>query len=424
VPGLLRWILALYQSVNAMIERLLYTVDEWLRFRAGDSQFALVYKPVLGLLWFVIAYVIRFVMNLVVEPQVNPIKHFPVVTVSHKFVFPFALLAHKAIEHRLTGGAPVPGQLPAGGGGRHIGGMFRRLSPRTIGGAVGLGIQFIVPGICGYLAWELRSNWRLYRANQAPTLDPVSIGHHGETMLRFIRPGLHSGTVPKLHARIRKAVRRGRWRSFNKRRADLHHVEESIRQFVERELIALLMSSRAWAGLQLKTGCIQLGSNNIQMEILAPGTGRPGLRIIFEQQAGWLIAAIDDPGWTSTLDAGRLLTLTNALAGFYKLCGVDLIREQVDACFRPSKVHWLVDAFGLTVWPETGAEGRAVYPLKTHGALRPKLEGAVSPPLPELQAETLIYSAVPISWDRWVETWTRDQKGEKAQPLVPVGLLG
>ena len=36
----------------------------------------------LGLVWFFAAYVIRLYTNLLIEPQVNPIKHFPVVTVA------------------------------------------------------------------------------------------------------------------------------------------------------------------------------------------------------------------------------------------------------------------------------------------------------------------------------------------------------
>ncbi len=42
------------------------------------------------MLWFFVAYVVRFCVNLLIEPQVNPIKHFPVVTVSHKLLWPFA----------------------------------------------------------------------------------------------------------------------------------------------------------------------------------------------------------------------------------------------------------------------------------------------------------------------------------------------
>jgi hypothetical protein len=424
LPGLARWILARFRELSSLIERSLYQVDEWLRFRTGDSQFALVYKPVLGLVWFLLAYLIRFTMNLVVEPQINPIKHFPVVTVSHKFILPFTLLATKELERTLAGGAPpVRGEIHAGGRMVHLSGMFRYLSPKTLGGAVGLVIQFIIPGICGYLAWELRSNWRLYRKNQSATLDPVPIGHHGETMLRFIRPGLHSGTVPKLHARIRKAMRRGRWRSFNKRRADLQHVEEAIRHFVSREFIALLLGSQGWRQQRLEVDRVELGSNNIQVDIQSPDQDRPALRISFEQQSGWLIAGIAEPGWSRELDSTRLLTLTNALAGFYKLCGVDFVREQVNAVLG-SKLRWSVDTHGLIAWPTDGTDCSASYPLSGNGMVEPVVSGTCSFAFPQIAVEQVRLSAVPIKWDRWVDAWNRDQQGEAVAPLVGLQLVG
>ncbi len=49
----------------------------------------MVAKAGLGLFWFFVAYVLRFAVNVLIEPQINPIKHFPVVTVSHKLLLPF-----------------------------------------------------------------------------------------------------------------------------------------------------------------------------------------------------------------------------------------------------------------------------------------------------------------------------------------------
>ena len=40
-------------------------------------------KAALGVFWFFMTYVVRVVVNLSLEPTFNPIKHFPVVTVSH-----------------------------------------------------------------------------------------------------------------------------------------------------------------------------------------------------------------------------------------------------------------------------------------------------------------------------------------------------
>src|SRR5207302_8271742 len=92
-------VMRFFEVMLERIDRMLYAVDEWLRFRAGQSGFSLVAKAAIGVVWFYIAYFIRFAINLLVEPQINPIKHFPVVTVSHKIVLPNA----PAVAHGLQG---------------------------------------------------------------------------------------------------------------------------------------------------------------------------------------------------------------------------------------------------------------------------------------------------------------------------------
>ena len=77
-----------FKTFLETVERLMYGVDEWLRFKSGDSRFFFAMKAVLGLAWSAVAYVLRFCVNLLIEPQINPIKHFPVVTVSHKLLLP------------------------------------------------------------------------------------------------------------------------------------------------------------------------------------------------------------------------------------------------------------------------------------------------------------------------------------------------
>src|SRR5262249_58981978 len=75
-------------------------------------------------------------------------------------------------------------------------------------GIFGSAVFLLLPGLGGFLVWELKENWRLYAANRPPTLRPVMVGSHGETLARLLRPGFHSGTLPKLHAKLRKAERR------------------------------------------------------------------------------------------------------------------------------------------------------------------------------------------------------------------------
>ena len=73
---------------------------------------------------------------------------------------------------------------------------------------------------------------------------PAAIGHHGETVAQLLRPGFHSGTVPKLFAKARRARRRDARREDDRATERLkwqfHEVEEAVAHFTERELLSYL----------------------------------------------------------------------------------------------------------------------------------------------------------------------------------------
>src|SRR5690606_38447669 len=60
LTGLFWFVVDLFRTVLEAIERFLYAVDEWLRFKSGESQLSLVVKGALGLVWFLVTYVVRF----------------------------------------------------------------------------------------------------------------------------------------------------------------------------------------------------------------------------------------------------------------------------------------------------------------------------------------------------------------------------
>src|SRR5208337_2504405 len=76
----------LFRRLMQLIERLMYAVDEWLRFKSGQGRLLMVLKGAVGTVWFFVAYGIRFCVNLLVEPQLNPVKHVPWVTAAHKIM--------------------------------------------------------------------------------------------------------------------------------------------------------------------------------------------------------------------------------------------------------------------------------------------------------------------------------------------------
>jgi hypothetical protein len=392
LPGLYHFFMDLAHRFLEDVDRVLYTVDEWLRFRSGQGQGSLVAKAVLGVLWFAVTYAVRVVVNLFIEPTFNPIKHFPVVTVAAKMILPF--------YHDLTHAFAQP---------------FQPLGHYAAGGIAWF-IFFLIPGLAGFIVWELKENWRLYEANRPTTLRPVMIGHHGETLARLLRPGFHSGTIPKLYARLRRAERQallnGRGRSARKHREALHHVAEAVGHFVERDLIALLAESRSLGRERIESGTIDLATNRIRVELRRAEAPGEAVRIAFEEQSGWLVAEVSDPAWIAGLDPGARARLAIALGGFYTMAGVDLVREQVAASLGPGPVAYDIGPDGLVVWPGEDFDAEAVYKLRNGPQVAPRARFAARPVvLPHLDTARLLFRNHPIPWRLWVDAWERDQAG-------------
>lgn len=388
LPGLYYLIVTVFRLLTERLERLMYAVDEWLRFRTGDSQLSATVKPVLGLAWFVVAYTVRAVINLFVEPTFNPVKHFPVVTVAAKLLFPFFLVLGPAITAAVT---PVLGAW---------------LAPILAGT-----VLFFMPGFAGFMVWEFKENWRLYAANQPETLRPEMVGSHGETVLRLLRPGFHSGTVPKLYAKLRH----GAGKKARKQEEALHHVAGELTRFVERDLLALLERSPRWGcGLRLRPGELELGTNRIRIELRCRDVTDPPLCIDIDEQAGYLLAGVEKVGWLPRLAGEERRTLADALAGLYHLAGVGLVREEVEALLPAGTSYGVTDA-GLVVWSALAPGDEVVYPLKPGAAAAP------GNGWPALEADRLLFSCRPIRWADWLEVWER--KGAD-KPLAGFDLPG
>lgn len=286
LPGLFTFLVWLFRELLGAVDRGLYTVDEWFRFREGQSKPSTVLKAVLGLVWFPLAYVVRFAFYLLIEPQVNPLKHFPVVTVSHKLLLPM-----------------IPGVSKLTG-----------VSEWTVG-AVFTGI----PGIFGFIVWELKENWRLYAANRPERLGPLALGHHGETMRGFLRPGFHSGTVPaafaKARAAVAKADRRGVPPVTEKYEDTLHHVEHAVEAFVERELLASVRTTTAWRGVTVEVAAVHLGLQRVACEVRAPGVAAEPAGVVFTRQWDQILMAVSPLGFVEQLNPAQRGVWDRAVAG-------------------------------------------------------------------------------------------------------------
>ncbi len=403
VMGLITLIIDIFGALMDGLERLLYAVDEWLRFRSGESNLTLGIKAVIGLVWSFIHGVIRFCVTLLIEPQVNPIKHFPVVTVSHKIVITTLTVPISTILQR----------------------FFEK--PTTAYTVTAL-ILTSIPGVFGFLAWELKENWKLYKANRSPRLKPVLIGDHGETLLRLLCPGFHSGTIPRLFAKQRRVARRETGlKTVNKQAkfvARLHHEAAAVRHFMERELIALLNESRTFRNYQITVSQVELTTNRVLVTLEEASFLKLPLKLEFAEQSGWLIGVVREPGWLNEIEPDDAEVFQAAVTGLYKLAAVDLVREQLERQLSLASpyasagsvkgesipVHpYDIGPAGLVIWPNGSYDTEIHYPLDEEPVSHPRprflARACGFNPLP---IETLLFQCHEVTWDEWQRFWDNE----------------
>ncbi|NLF06732.1 MAG: hypothetical protein GX594_01975 [Pirellulaceae bacterium] len=396
ITNLFWFIIDTFKRVLALVERFMYSVDEFLRFRGGETRSSMVAKAVLGVAWFFVAYVLRFAVKVLIEPQINPIKHFPVVTVSHKLLL---------------------GLIP------HFTKILRDVGmEKALAGITATAVITSIPGLFGFLVWELKENWRLYAANRRPNLGPIPIGSHGETMSRLLKPGFHSGTLAKRYARLRKAERRARTggsrRSAGKHVRAIRHAELSIRRWFSREFLELLAQSKQWTEPQITIDEIRLGTNSVRLTLgTAAAAGEP-LQMVFEAESGRLLADISSPGWICRLPPERRRMLTAAVVGLYKTAGVELVRQQIanelagsgpDEPAPRFTPYYTVAPEGLSVWPDVGADTEVFYDLREEPWIAPQsIHGLPMRRMPTVERRRIVFGEVPVAWAVWVEAWNND----------------
>ena len=387
--SLLDLIYEFFKWLLNQIERVFYAVDEWLRFRSGETFITLVLKSVLGVIWSFVHFILRFCVNLLIEPQINPIKHFPVVTVSHKLLLPTMPVVLGPILTPLLGS-------------------------ETAATSMAVTIATLIPGIFGFLVWELKENWRLYHSNRPQHLKAAIIGSHGETLLKLMKPGFHSGTQPKLFRKLRRLERRkNSFRRYHIRKGlneQLRHVKVQVEHFVEREFITLLDECPTW-DRTIHIQRVHPASNSIQVDLLDEVTQQVAT-LTFQEQSGWLVAGFIRPGWLHSLNEEQQRIMCVTLAGLYTIGRVDMVREKIHALIPNSRISYDVTHQGLVIWPDSSFNDEALYDLSSKPYLSPTpLSIARRYNLPVLDFKDLVFSECPISWDNWVDWWEADPPG-------------
>jgi hypothetical protein len=192
-------------------------------------------------------------------------------------------------------------------------------------------ISTTIPGVFGFLAWELKENWRLYAANRPRTLRPVQVGRHGESMRRLLLPGFHSGTIPKLFGKLRRQLR-GRDRASGTTRAgeQLAELAHDIAAFVDDECLGLLRRTRALGDVAIEgphhrdrlRRWRKNGRGTVDRDDELDGGGLPGNQLPArwrEDGGGDALFAID-----AHMERQRVVAVDGAKAGCQQTADVDV----------------------------------------------------------------------------------------------------
>ena len=380
------WVFDFFRLMMGTLERVLYAVDEWLRFHSDEDLLVVLAKAILGVVWSFVSFLIRIYVNLLIEPTFHPVKHFPVVTVAHKILLPALIMLEGNMVHFL---------------GQYMGTPLAR--------SITWFNMLFLPGFFGFVVWELKGNWKLYLANRTNRLMPVPVGSHGENIARLLRPGFHSGTLPKIFRKLRRLERQdsslSRFTSRRSTREQLHHVEKAIQSFVDRELISLLRKCDAWRDLPIHCSHVEAASNSFCIELVCASHQDSSLQIRLQEQSGWIVASGSQTGWLTRVSEDQRVSFENALDGFYRKCGVDLVREKLEA--NVTKHHpYDIDLVGLIVWPSNRFEVAIVMDLNSEGKITPQpVVVAAKAGFEPIEREKVLYSATSTEWKKWESTW-------------------
>jgi len=141
--------------------------------------------------------------------------------------------------------------------------------------------------------------------------------------------------------------------------------------------------------------------------------------------------------------------LQAALVGLYRLAGVQLVREQIQAVL-PQAGDWDVAVDGLVIEAGNGPPAVVVYNLRQEGPFVPLAacptwsrhsvtrelglgeteprEAARGQPwqaFPTLEPSELLFSHVAVPWDRWVAFWQQEHDAPEPppEPIAPIHML-
>jgi hypothetical protein len=270
---------------------------------------------------------------------------------------------------------------------------------------------------------------------------------------------VHSGTLPKLYERLRRAAQRedeaaraageagprrptaegarGRFRE------GIEEIETAVRRFVERDFIALLTQSPLWTFGPITVSAVHLVPSRIRVELRCEALGPEPTELAFEDKQGHVVASVAEPGFVAALlarpeGAWPAVLFENALAGLYHMAGVDLVREQLRFALGGSPYYDITDKH-IVVWPDRDYRTELRYSLRGGwlGWQRPMARPSVTgekpeTPPPPIDRRELLFGDQVLPWEKWVEVWATEDhsrverlvQGPSLLPQLREGGLG
>jgi hypothetical protein len=137
----------------------------------------------------------------------------------------------------------------------------------------------------------------------------------------------------------------------------------------------------------------------------------------FQEQSGWLVSGILQPGWLNDITDEQRSSLAVALAGFYNIGNVNLVRERIENCLAKQFLAYDVTHQGLIAWPDSSYNDEVVYDLERKPVIRPTPAAIANRyRMPVVNSRELMYSETPILWDEWVAWWETQPTTRAATP--------
>jgi hypothetical protein len=225
------------------------------------------------------------------------------------------------------------------------------------------------------------------------------IGHHGETLPRLICPGFHSGTIPRLFARLRRA---NHWQDDRlpdpavvQIRHDLASCEHAIRHFFEREVIGYASRVRSLSELGLKLARVDLATNRVRLELFAQNNPAFLLDLTFDRKGNALLGRQSPELVRAGQDPAVVRDFGMLLRGMWAISGVAWNASAESMRISPREMDT------LTFSPD----GRLVRPFDLV---------ADATPIDPISGES--WTAVDqILWTEWVNYWA----GHEAPESLP-----